>query len=324
MSPHTPEQKAAILLVALGEDLAGIILKNLPDRARRKAIMAISKLGQVPDQLAVEVLEEFQTSIQNQENTITGGTEKLKDILKKSGQLSSDLSDQFAKASARLSALDGVEIDTIMRLIQDEHPQTVATTLALIDTPRAAQLMSKLSHEMATEVMLRIAQLNTISSEAIEVLNTSFEMQIRKDLNTYSVKRGGKEVVASLLSSLSKDEAEHLLSGLAKKDQQLSQSIADQMLQFEDLASIPEAAWPTLVAEIPRREWLHALKGETQVKETYLKYLSKRNAELFEEDLVSGAKIKLSEVHAAQKSIVNSAWKLHKEGKIPWSGEKYV
>ncbi len=324
MNSKTPEEKAAILLVALGEDLAGIILKNLTDPERRKTIIAISKLGQIPDKLVEEVLDEFHSSIQSPENFITGGGEKLKQILRKSGQLNSELSAELSKASARLSALDGVAVDTIMRLIQNEHPQTIATTLALIDTPRAAQVIGKLSSQAATEIMLRLAQLKTISGEAIEVLNTSFEMQIRKDINTYSVKRGGTEVVASLLSSLSKDEAEHLLKGLQERDSQLGQSIADKMLQFADLTSLPEIAWPKLVAKIPRHDWLQALKGEERVKEVYLKYLSKRNAQLFEEDLLTGPKVKVSEVQASQKSIINRAWKMHKEGQIPWIGEKYV
>ncbi|MDD9951563.1 MAG: hypothetical protein OXT67_08370, partial [Zetaproteobacteria bacterium] len=316
-----PEEKVAILLVALGEKLAGDILSKLPSKERKKLVHALSHLSKISETDVTQVLHEFEQALKTTASHLHGGGTHFRTMLQKSGHYKTEWEDDIC----RLSALNHIPTDKITRLICHEHPQTIAAILVLIDTERAAKILHQLSPNLATEVIQKIAHMRSLSHDSIEVLNTSIELQLQKTSSTQRIHKGGTGKVAELLSSLSTAESQHLLAGMAQHNEQLTQQIQQQVFKFKDLCQLPQVAWPTLARAIAQSIWLQALRTNAEdIKLIYLQQLSQRNAKLFQEDLRSSPPIKMTEIEKAQQKILETAWNMHQEGKIPWIGETYV
>jgi len=324
----TGPKKAAILLLALGEEGAADIVKNLEDSEIQQVGYYMARFTDVaPEELDVVLEEYFQKhSGAGGGFLINASGDFVKNTLAKA--LGSDRAKELVdnlSANVEESALESLKwLDpkAIANFITHEHPQTIALILAHLEDPeQTATVLKELPENLQADVVYRMATLESIQpgvvSEIDEVL--SREMQAAGAMGTSKV--GGIEAVSEMLNSLDKSTETRILATIEESNPDLAEQIRELMFTFEDLVLIDSRGMQLILKEIPQEELALGLKTASDpIKELIFSSMSQRAAEMLREDLEVLGPVKVSDVERAQQNMVKAARKLEEEGKIVIGG----
>ena len=319
VSQLSAAEKTAIILLALGEEVAAEIFRNMEEAEVKRVGAALSRLGRIEQETIDEVMLEFHSLLSNTSGkSLQGGVDFASKLVEKAfgnSEFGTELTEEIASHNVRMSSLDGVDSGTIYRIIANEHPQTIALILAHADPKKAGELVKLLHESIRTEVITRITNLNTVQPEII----MDIDDMIRKEVERMGIARkkiGGADKAAAILNAMNDDRNE-ILDNLDERDPDLADSIRSHMFTFEDLKKLDGKGIQTLFKALDRSVWELALRGASDaVSSLVYDNMSSRAATNLKEDIQARGAQKKSDVQNAQQEIVQKAMELEESGEI--------
>jgi flagellar motor switch protein FliG len=326
--PVAGVQKAAILMVILGEEAASQIYRHLPPANVEQVSREIAGLRAVDSSTALAVLEEFERLVMAGDYLAQGGTDYANKLLIKAfgeegaKELLRQVSLTAEMSAAKLDSLRKADPQQLAKFIEGEHPQTIALILAHLESKQASTLLMRLPEELRAEAVKRLAQLRQFSPEMAQrvslVLHKRLEALGEQSRRAYAGLRG----VADMMNRLEMNTAKTILEGIEKEDPKLALSIRNLMFTFEDLVTVPEAGIRELLGQMDKKTLATALRGASEELKNYIfKSMSSRAVEMLKEDMEVLGPVKSREIHKAQIEAVAVARRLEAEGKISLSPE---
>ena len=314
-------ERAAIFLLTLGEQSAAAVLKHMGPKEVQQVGMAMANIKNVSKAVVGQVLEDFVATVQEQTSLGVSSEDYIRSVLIKAlgEEKASALIDRIllGRNSKGLDALKWMDARAVAESIRDEHPQIIAIVLTYLESDHAAEVLSYLPDAMRTELLIRVAQLDSIQPSALDELDEILEKQFANNKAITSANVGGVKLAANILNFMDTAIEGEILEQLSSKDEELGQQIQELMFVFGDLASVDDRGIQALLREVSSDSLITALKGADEVlKEKIFKNMSKRAAETLRDDLDAKGPVRLSEVEAAQKEILVIARRMSESGDL--------
>ncbi|MBF0274171.1 MAG: flagellar motor switch protein FliG [Nitrospinae bacterium] len=325
-------EKAAVLLLSLGEELSAQVITRLSDLEMTTVGNYMSMLGNVATKQMDSVCKEFITSMQTGEGgMVVGGIDYVKKMLENVY----DDKDKVQLFMQRLGSPDqdsgeyGGGLDTIRMLepttisnfLKGEHPQTVAIVLAHLNPGTAAEVIKMLPEHIRGNVSLRLATLERISPLVIKELDEALATEFRTTGAAEGSKVGGIENVAEVLNALDRATESSILAEIEGNNPDLAEEIRQLMFVFEDILKLSDRDLQAILKEIDQNKLVLALKTASEgLKEKIFRNVSERAALMMREDLEAMGPVKLSDVEGAQQEVIRLVKDLEEKGEITISG----
>lgn len=325
-------ERAAILLLTLGESEAAEILKHMGAKDVQRLGRTMTELANVSRDEVRGVLNQFTTALESQTSVGVGGEDFVRNVLTSAlgDEKAASLMDRISLGGQRkgLEALKWMDAKQVAEHIRGEHPQIIAIVLSYLEPEQSADVLSALPPETHSDLVMRVATLDGIHPSALAELDEMMEKQfVASGAGGKSSALGGLRVAAEMVNLLDSSVGTTLMSDIAKNDERLSQNIQDLMFVFDDLLEVDDRGMQELLRQVPADKLLIALKGADETfKAKVFKNMSQRAAEMLKSDLEAKGPVRLADVEAAQKEILLAARKLADEGTINLGGkgEEYV
>ncbi|MBI4794803.1 MAG: flagellar motor switch protein FliG [Deltaproteobacteria bacterium] len=320
-------EKAAMLLVSLGEGNAGEILKRLDDKEVQILGQRISRLEMVPTKQLANILEEFNRMMEAPEALVIRGDQFFKNTISRTMDMKrqEDLIDSLDLETSpeffqKIKKLDARTLASYMR---NEHPQTVALVLAHLTRAQAGAVLSQFPENLQMEVVRRIANLDQVSPAIIEEIDTALrdEISLVEEVGGRAI--GGAQSVAEILNQMERATENNILKRLEEEDyESLAEDIRRYMFTFEDLLGVEDRGIMALLKEVNTQELALALKAASEdLKEKFFRNMSTRASEMLREELEIMGPARLRDVEAAQQKIIQIAKRLEAEGQLVLAGK---
>jgi flagellar motor switch protein FliG len=314
-------RKAAILMVALGPEVAAEIYRNLTDPEIEQITIEIASLGNVTTEAVSTVLEEFYHTALAQQYINQGGIQTARDILEKAVG--------SKKALEVIGRLQGVlqvtpfdfvkrvEPEHLISFIQGEHPQTIALVMSHLAPEQAAPIISSLPPEQQAEVAMRIATMDQTAPEITREVERVLERKIATVLSQEFTMVGGVEALAELLNRVDRATERSIMETLEAENAELADAIKKLMFVFEDVLLLDDRAIQQVLKEVDQRELATILKGASdEVKVKIFNNMSARAAEIVKEDMEFMGPVRVRQVEEAQQRFVAVIRRLEEAGEI--------
>ena len=328
MSKLTGSQKAAVLMVTLGDETAANIFKYLEEDEIQTISREIAITKHVQPEVAEEVMEEFHTMTQARSYISQGGIEYAKKLLIKSvgPEVARKIIDRLVKAlesSAGFTSLERANPQQLSKFIQSEHPQTIALILAHLNASQAAELISSLPEALRSDVAMRMASLQEISPEVVRRISLILEQKLEA-LGSFATEAyGGVRAVAELFNRMDRNTGRAVLEKIETENPQLAASIRDLMFVFDDILLIDDNGIGEILKRADKKTLTIALKGTSEeLQNQFYRNMSSRAVELMKEEMEFMGPVKLKDVEKAQHEIVEIVRQLEEEGVISIGGGK--
>jgi flagellar motor switch protein FliG len=319
-------QRGAILMLALGSDEAAEVMRFLGPREVQQLGAAMSSMKAVKAEELEDVLDKFR--IATEENTSIGldSDEYIRSVLTKSlgDDKASSLINRIlgARDASGIESLKWMDAQSVADLIRNKHPQIVATILVHLERYHACDVLSQFSERLRNDVMLRIATLDGVQPAALRELNDVLTKLLSGNENLKKKPMGGVRSAAEIMNYLGGEIEQSVMNSLKIHDPEMAQKIMDEMFVFENIVDIDDRGIQTLLREVASESLIIALKGAGQdLRDKIFKNMSQRAAEMMREDLESKGPVRLSEVEAQQKEILQVVRRLSDEGQIVIGGK---
>lgn len=315
-------RKAAVLCLALGDEAASQVFRFLEEDEVQKISREIAGLLHVPSEITCEVVEEFHQILLARSYVSTGGVEYAKRLLYKAygPEVARRLIDKITKsleASAGFDALQKVDPQQLLKLFQNEHPQTIAMVLAHMNPSMAADTLNYMSETQRSDIALRIANLQAISQDVIRRVSLVLDQKLRSvaDLSQKAV--GGVVAVAEVCNRLNRDVARKLLEDIESADPNVALEIRNLMVTFDDLLIVDDLGIREILRRIDKRVIALALKGTIpELQERFFSNMSKRAVEMLKEEMDYMGQVRSKDVSNAQREVVDVLRALEDQGVI--------
>ncbi|WP_207260388.1 flagellar motor switch protein FliG [Desulfovibrio sp. Huiquan2017] len=321
MADFSGPQKTAIVLLALGDKFTAEVFK----RMERNEIAAVSKAmletDSIPKEEVLEVLKEYNEALAYGAELLVGGPEQVKRLLTQSldAETAKYIMDSLDldTGPTPFQELENVSPRILAQILRNEHPQTLALILGHLHPDQAAELIQNLPAGVRAEVLMRLAKLEAVAEEMLMEVDKVLQSQLIAMGGKEGKKVGGVNSVAEILNAVDRNTEEEVLSEIEEESTQMAEDIRNLMFVFEDVKGIDDIAIRELLKEVSNEDLTVALKGASEeLREKFFKNLSERASAMIKEDLEIMPPKKLSEVEAAQQSIVKTVRRLEDEGKI--------
>jgi flagellar motor switch protein FliG len=317
--------RAAVLLLALGEDDAARVLKHLDPREVHRVGSAMAALRNVNMGQISMVLNSFLETVTGQSGLAIGASEYIRKMLV--GALGEEKSRTLVDrilggTTAGLDKLKWLDARTIAEFMMHEHPQIQAIVLSSLEPEQAAEVLGFMTEpEAKVDVLTRIATLDSVPPNALSELNAVLEEQVSGKSMARFAQMGGARVAAEIMNKLGAKVEEEILAGIRASNEELGNEIQDLMFIFDNLMDVDDKGIQVLLREVSTDNLVLALKGaEERLKEKIFTNMSKRAADLLKDDLENKGPVRVSEVEAAQREILVIARRLADAGEIVLGG----
>ncbi len=320
-------ERAAILLMSLGEKDAAEILKHMGPKEVQKLGQAMAGLSNVSKAQVSEVLDELISSVDGQTSLGVGSEDYIRKVLNQAlgADKASGLIDRIliGRNTKGLEALKWMDPRAVAEIIRLEHPQIIAIVLSYLDSDQSAEVLKQMPERMQSDLLMRIATLDGIQPSALRELDDIMERQFAGNSdNVKSASVGGIKTAANILNFIDSAREVKIMETIKDVDADIGQKIEDLMFVFDDLASVDDRGMQAILREISGEVLVLALKGaDEDLKEKIFKNMSKRAAEMLRDDLEAKGPARLSEVEAAQKEILAIARRMSEAGEISLGGK---
>ena len=320
------QRKAAIFLVAMGEDYAAEVFKRMSDREISKVAAAMASLEKIDPSEVTAVMEEFIEKYEGEVPIMVKGEAFIKNVLGKA--LDHERAAGFIKEvedSKRDVPFDWswkVNTSTISSYLGAEHPQTVAMVLAHLPPEISSEVMVGLPDERKGDIALRIAKLGQIPEDIIRDVDDALRAEFSGVSGGKGSKGGGLQVLVDILNGVNKETEEVIMETIEEENPDMAEDIKGMMFVFEDLLRVDDKAMREILKKVEGSQLTVALKtASEEMKKKILGNLSARAAEMLMEDLEIMGPVKLSDVEGAQSEVVRAAKELESEGTITLGGK---
>lgn len=314
-------QKAATLMLALGEDGAAEVMKHLGPREVQKIGAAMASIGAIPHEAIAKVLEDFKSEADLSSSVGLDSDEYIRNVLTKAlgDDKASSLLNRIlgGKDASGIESLKWMDSASVAELIKNEHPQIIATILVHLESDQASEILNHFSERLRNDAVLRIATLDGIQPTALRELNDVLTKLLTGNESLKKKSIGGVRAAAEILNFMSGENEASIMENLRKYDGDMAEKIMDEMFVFDNILEIDDRGIQLLLREVQSDSLIVALKGaNVDMREKIFKNMSQRAAEMMREDLESKGPVRLSEVEAQQKQILLIVRRLADEGQI--------
>jgi len=308
------EDKVAILVSALGDDLGKAVLESMNPENAKRLETRLTDAGSAPRETVDDVIREFvhfavrreaaQTTPRSQDKSTEEDTE----------------GDETRVERSLFEVLEKMDGKVLADFTKGEHPQTIALILAHLEPGKGGEVISGLPESLQADVIVRLAQLETVPSSAVKTVAEALEDQVQS-VGVAERRIGGIKTVADILNQSGRSLERNILSRIEETDPELSDRIKQDMFTFEDLTKVDDRGIQEILKEITSQELAMALKAASdEIKDKVFRNMSERAAEMLREDIEALGPTRLSDVEKAQQAITRAALKLEGEGKIVVGG----
>ncbi|TWI08026.1 flagellar motor switch protein FliG [Aerolutibacter ruishenii] len=317
----TGVQRAAIVLLSLGEQQAAEVLKHMGAKEVQKLGVAMTSVGGVSRDAVLSVFDDFVDVLEQPGGLGPGADEYVRAVLVQAlgEDRASSLIDRIllGRNTSGLDTLKWMEPRAVADLVRNEHPQIIAIVLSHLDPDQAAETLKCLGERVRPDVLLRIATLDGIPPHALNELNDVMTRQFAGAQNIKSSTIGGVKVAANILNFMDGGQDEAILGDIHRLDETLSVQLRDLMFVFDNLAEIDDRAMQTVLRDVPTDRLAIALRGaDGKVRDKITSNMSQRAAEMLLEDIEVRGPVRLAEVEAAQKEILTIVRRMAETGAI--------
>lgn len=317
----TGYDKSAIFLSLVGEEAAAEVLKNLDMQEVGKITTHMSRLKSIRKETMDVVLNEITGIISQDDVQFVSGNEYIRKVLNKGfGPDNATKVLDRALKDAPIDSLRWVDPWTLANFLMNEHPQTVAFILCLLEPIRAAEILAFFNEKLRADVAMRIATTERIPETAIEEIRGALDGQLEVGANS-GIKFGGMKTIAEILNHSDRSMEAAVFKAIEEQDKPLAESIRELMFVFDDLVELDDRSMQTVLKEVGTEELALALKTATEgLKTKIFKNMSQRAVEILKDEISTKGPVKVSDVEKSQQKIVGIARKLEAEGKIVIGG----
>lgn len=325
MASMTGTQRAAVLMLLLGEEQASNIISFLNPKEVQALGAAMVQVADLSQEAVNTVLDDFVATIKKQTSLGLGTSDYVEKVFKRA--LGDDKAASVlgrinpGRASKGLEILNWMDARSIADMIQAEHPQVVAIILSVLENVVAADVLNYLPPETRSEVIQRVASLETVQPSAMEELEAILKKQFSTNSSSKSSSFGGIKAAANILNLTKTALEASVMGGLKTLDPELMQKIQDSMFTFDNLVSVDNKGIQVIMRNAEPDLMMKALKGASdEVKKKFLDNMSERARGMFKDDMEALGPMRLSDVEDAQKIIMRAARKLADAGDLVLGG----
>lgn len=321
----TGAQKAAVFLLAMGQEFTESFFKKLDERSIREIGKCMSEITYISSEILNAVMEEFLHGVEGDSNLVVSGRSFLEQVVSKSldADTARDIVKSIGNEGARVpfGDLAYVPAEKLVNILRGEHPQTIALILSYLPEEKAAEALGHFEEEAKAEIALRIAQLGPVQEDVMRELDDILKKDI-SGMGAAVKKVDGVEKLASILNRCDGKTEESLLSHIEKEDGALAEVVRMKMFVFEDLLHVDDKSFREILQNIDKGTLVKALKtASEEMKTKIFSNLSERAAEMLKEDAEIMGPVKLRDVEKSQQDILKMAKKLEAEGRIVLGGK---
>jgi len=318
----TGPQKAATLMLALGEEQAAKVFGRLHEDEIRDLSLAMAALGTVSAEMVEQVALEFRTQL-GQAGHLVGSYESTERLLLKTmpKERVAQIMEEIRGPAGRTmwDKLGNVNEAVLANYLKNEYPQTVSVVLSKVRPDHAARVLSLLPEGFAMEVVMRMLRMETVQKEALEGVERTLRMEFMSNL-ARSSRRDAHEVMAEIFNNLDRAAEGRILAALEERNRESAEKIRALMFTFDDLQRLDGAGIQVLLRAVPKDKLTLALKGASEpLRDLFFRNLSERASKLLKDDLAGLGPVKLRDVDEAQALIVSAAKDLAAQGQIQMS-----
>jgi flagellar motor switch protein FliG len=322
----TKVDKAAILLLSLGETDAAQVLRHMAPKEVQRVGVAMAQMRNVHREEVEQVMSEFVEIVGDQTSLGVGSDGYIRKMLTQAlgEDKANGLIDRILLGgnTSGLDSLKWMEPRAVADVIRYEHPQIQAIVVAYLDPDQAGEVLGHFDHKVRLDIILRVSSLNTVQPAALKELNQILEKQFSGNSNTARTTLGGIKRAADIMNFLDSSIEGQLMDSIREVDGDLSGQIEDLMFVFNNLSDVDDRGIQALLREVSSDVLVLALKGSDEaIKEKIFKNMSKRAAELLRDDLEAKGPVRVSDVETAQKEILTIARRMAEAGEIVLGGK---
>jgi flagellar motor switch protein FliG len=328
-NPAGGVRKAAVLLVLLGEESASHIYRHLPQQDLERLSLGIAELDVIDSPTALAVLEEYHRLTLVPDSSAQGGIDYAQKLLVKAfGEEGAkpwlrQLSEAAAMSASNLDSLQRADPQQLAKFLEEEHPQTIALTLAHLDAKQASELLIRLPESLRAEAIKRMAQMRQFSPEIAQKVSIALHQRLEALGEQHRRAYAGFQGVADLLNRMDPAPAKVILETIEKEDPKVALGIRNLMFTFQDLLGVPETGIRDWLGQMDKKTLAMALRGANDELKNYVfKAMSSRAVEMLKEDMEVLGPVRSRDVSKAQQEGVAVARKLEAEGKISLGAEE--
>ena len=313
-------EKVAKFCVLIGEEATVKIFQHLPKHIVEQISTSITQINSIDKEISLAILDEFHLYTKSKGFISSGGFDYAKDILYKSlGKGEAD--DVLAKlsrlklASQSFSYLDAINPKQLSDFIKDESPQTIAVILSHMEPHGSAEVLEKLEEDVKVKVTMQMATIKDVSPDVVRTISVVLEKKLESLLSSI-VDVGGVKVVADMLNRLG-PKSQDILKNINGIDTTLATKIKENMFVFEDLLNLDSEYLMKILQNVETADVAVAMKNATEDDmEKITGSMSSRASDRFKEEFEMLTKVKIKDIEAAQRKMLDVAQKLIEEGVI--------
>ena len=318
-------EKAAILLLSLSEEDAAQILKHLEPKQVQKLGSEMAKVDDMTQTKITAVHKHFIEEIQNYSTIGFQSQDFVKRALTAAlgEDKAANLIDQILMGSGAkgLDSLKWMDSKQVASIIRNEHPQIQTIVLSYLEPEQSAEILAQFPEKVRLDLLMRIANLEEVQPAALQELNEIMEKQFAGQAGTQAAKMGGLKSAANIMNYLDTAIEGQLMDAIREQDEEMSQQIQDLMFVFDNLVDVDDEGIQAILREVQQDALLKAIKGaDEELKDKIMRNMSKRAAEMLNDDLEALGPVRISEVETAQKEILSVARRLSDSGEIMLGG----
>ncbi len=318
-------QKAAILMLALGEEQCTRLFGMMQEDEIKEISAAMTQLGSIRAELVERLCFDFVDSMSFSGNLV-GSFESTERLLQKSlpRERAAQIMEEIRGPAGRTmwDKLGNVNEAVLANYLKNEYPQTVAVVLSKVRPEHAARVLSLLPEAFALEVIMRMLRMESIQKDVLDGVERTLRAEFMTNL-ARSTRRDAHELMADIFNNLDRQVESRFIAALEDRSRDSADRIKSLMFTFDDLARLSAQAVQTLLREVEKDKLPVALKGASErIKDLFFKNLSERAAKMLREEIESLGPVKLRAVDEAQSAIVALTKELAAQGQIEISEGK--
>ncbi len=315
----TGTEKAAILLLSLGEDHVSRVFEHMDEEEIRELSSTMAQLGTVSSTLVERLFSEFGERISST-GSLVGTFESTERLLTKVlGEDRVQLIMEEIRGPAGRTMWDklaNVNEVVLANYLKNEYPQTVAVVLSKIKPDHASRVLASLPENFAMEVIMRMLRMEAVQKEVIDDVERTLRNEFMSNL-ARSQGRDAHEMMAEIFNNLDRSTEDRFIQMLEDRNRDAADRIKQLMFTFEDLAKIDAAGIQTLLRAVDKGKLSIALKGASEtIRDIFFGNMSERAAKILREDIESLGPVRLRDVEEAQVEMVSVAKDLATKGEI--------
>jgi flagellar motor switch protein FliG len=322
-STMTGLRKAAILMIAVGDDLAKVLFRSLSQIDVQQMTDEIANLGAVSQEQLTQVLMEFYGLLETEQYVVRGGPEYASRLLTeafgpaRAAELLFQVQKMRERTSGDLSMLQKMDPQQLSKFLENEHPQTVALALAHLDAKRGSAMLMHLDAELRVETVRRLAEMRQFSPEMAQKVGLILHRRMAAIGSNGRRSYAGFKAVADLLNRLDQGDSKDILEQIEQSDPKVATGIRTLMFTFDDLLTMPVNSVRQLVAAVDKKVLALALRGaKDNLKAFLFQAMSSRAVEMMKEDMEALGVLRAKDISGAQRDMLALATTMEAEGKI--------